>query len=197
MTAVTFKAQLAECKAFVAKEPDDGWQSFTLELLDRWQEEPDVNKAWEAILKAATSDGLKPLSPLPLIEWVIEQAIIYKRLSDDVIPKSENLENRAIAAAEKEWRHGTDFAWAAASKERARQNRANRIRVLGRQPKLAPQKRFIKLCREMLINNCGQPLEQVNEMLTSVVVGHELKPNAVRDALKATTRKGRDTKRKK
>jgi hypothetical protein len=193
----TFKSRLAECQAFTAKEPDDGWRSLILEVLNRWQEEPDAEKAWEMILKAATSEGREPLSPTPLIEWVIEQAILYKRLSDDVIPKSEHLENRAIAAAEKEWRHGTDLAWAAASKKDARQHRADRIRVLGRQPKLAPQKRFIKLCREMLMSNCGQPLELVNEMLTSVVVGHELKPNAVRGALKATTRKERDTRRRK
>jgi hypothetical protein len=120
-----------------------------------------------------------------------------------VIPQSANLETRAIAAAEKEWRGrrrqgNTNLAWTAAAKDTmARQLRADRTRVLGRQPKQAPQKRFIKLCREMFINNCGQPLEQVIEILASVVVGHELKPNAVRDALKPTTRKGRDTRRKK
>lgn len=193
----TFKTQLAECRTFAAAAPDDGWRDFTLEVLDRWQEEPDVDKAWETVLKAAISGGRQPLPPLPLIEWVIDQAIVYKRLCDDVVPKSEHFENRAIAAAEKEWRHGTDLRRAASLKERAQQHRADRIRVLGRQPKLAPQKRFIKLCREMLISNCGQPLDQVIEMLTSIVVGHELKPNAVRDALKASTREGRDTKKQK
>jgi hypothetical protein len=197
---VTFKAQLAECRKIVAEEPDDGWRDFTLKVLDDWRDEPDVEKAWDTISRAATSGGREPLSPFPLIEWVIEQAIVHKRLTDEVIPESASLENRSITAAEKDWRAvrqsgNTDLAWAAAAKTTiARQHRADRIRVLGRQPKMAPQKRFIKLCREMFIENCGQPLEQVSEMLTSVVVGHDLKKNAIRDALKSTTRKGRDTR---
>ncbi len=200
MPAVTFKTQLAACRKIVAEEPDDGWRDFTLQVIDRWRDEPDVDKAWQTILRAATSGGRKPLSPLPLIEWVIEQAIVHKRLCDDVIPKSESLENRAIAAGEKDWRAArrqgnVDLVGAAAVKTTmALQHRGDRIRVLGRQPKLAPQKRFIKLCREMFVSTCGQPLERVVEMLASVVVGHELKPNAVRDALKSTTRKGRDTR---
>jgi hypothetical protein len=203
MPVVTFKTQLAECRKIAAEEPDDGWRDFTLQVIDRWRDEPDVDKAWQTIMRAATSGGRKPLSPLPLIEWVIEQAIVHRRLCDDVIAESERLENRVIAAAEKDWLAGrqpgnTDMSWAAAAKrEIAQQHRADRMRVLGRQPKLAPQKRFIKLCREMFVSTCGQPLERVVEMLASVVVGHELKPNAVRDALKSTTRKGRDTRGKK
>jgi len=64
----TFKSRLAECQAFTAKEPDAGWRSLIMEVLNRWQEEPDAEKAWEMILKAATSEGREPLSPTPLIE---------------------------------------------------------------------------------------------------------------------------------
>jgi hypothetical protein len=190
----------------VEGEEDDGWKALTIRVLDDWRDHGAVEDNWKTIQNAVTQRAApeekaliatgrrEPLSPLPLIDWVIDQAIVYKRLCDDVIPKSENLENRAIAAAEKEWRHGTDLSRAAGLKETARQNRAYRVRLLGRQPKMAPQKRFIRLCREMLMNTCGQPLDQVNEMLTSVVVGHALNANAIRDALKATTRKGRDTR---
>jgi hypothetical protein len=135
MTAVTFKAHLAECRQIVEQEPDDGWRDFTLTVLDRWRDEPDVNKAWDAILRAATSGGAEPLSPFPLIEWVLEQAKVYNRLSDEVIPQSANLETRAIAAAEKEWRGrrrqgNTNLAWTAAAKDTmARQLRADRTRV--------------------------------------------------------------------
>jgi hypothetical protein len=187
----------------VADLPDDGWRDFTLEVLDRWRDEPDVDKAWEEIQKTASSSGCEPPPPFPFIEWVIGEAKIYKRVTCEIIPKSENLENRAIAAAERDWRSrrqpgNADLALTAAAKDKmARDYREKRIRLLGRQPKGVPQKRFIKLCREMFVNNCGQPLEKVIELLTTVVVGHELKPNAVRDALKPTTREGRDTKKQK
>ncbi|MEO6842212.1 MAG: hypothetical protein ABI192_15790 [Bradyrhizobium sp.] len=192
-----FKAKLAECRSFAASEPDDGWRDLVLAVLDRWQAEPDVDKAWDTILRAATSGGREALSPIPLIEWAIDQAILYKRLCNEVVPKSDNLEKRAISAAEKEWKHGTNLEWAAATKKSAQQHRSDRIRILGRQPRLAPQKRLINLCREMLVEKCGQPLDQVNELLTSVIVGQEIKPNAIRDALKPSTRAGRDTKHQK
>jgi hypothetical protein len=201
VTEQSFKSVLADCRRIVEGEKDDRWRDFTLEVLDRWIDEPDADKAWNTILKSAKTGGRLPLSPFPLIEWVIDQAIEQKRLRDEIIPRSKQLEERAISLGQRSWRAGlreenAELIDAAHKKATfALQYRQRRVRVLGRQPN--PHKIFIKSCREMFIANCGQPLEPVVELLTSVVMGRPLKPNAVRDALKLTTRKGRDTRGKK
>jgi hypothetical protein len=123
MPAVTFKAQLDERRMVVADRPDDGWRDFTLEVLDRWRDEPDVDKAWEEIQKTASSSGRELPPRLPFIDWVIGEAKIYKRVTCEIIPKSENLENRAIAAAERDWRSrrqpgNADLALTAAAKDK-------------------------------------------------------------------------------
>jgi hypothetical protein len=69
------------------------------------------------------------------------------------------------------------------------------MRVLGRQPNA--RKYLIQQCRQLFLQNCKQPLDLVTEMLVYAVTGIETGPNEVRDALKPTTRTGRDTRRKK
>jgi hypothetical protein len=195
MTAFPFKAFLDKCQNTTLAEPDHEWKTFDLGIIGRWQDHAFADGAWEMIEKAATRDGRKPLWPGDLVEWIIEQARIQKRLVEEVVPKSSEIERKVISAAEKDWRTSRDGiggAWAGTRRDFAQQHRANRIRILGRQPN--PRKRFIRLCRELFIANCGQPLDEVIEMLVYVVSGHETKDNEVRDALKASTRAGRTPK---
>jgi hypothetical protein len=200
MGELSFKSRLDDFKKIVAAENDDGWKAFDLAVLDRWQEHAFVNDGWTAIQKAATRDGERPLWPGDLVEWVIDRAREQKRLVEDVVPKSAALERKVILESEKNWREARkgngDLALLAGVRSRAaQQHKVERLRVLGRQPN--PRKMFILSCRQFLLINCGQPLDAVVEMLLFVVSGIGAKDNEVRDALKASTREGRDTKKQK
>lgn len=194
MAAQSFKSHLDHCRKLVQQEPSNAWTAFDLAVLDRWQDHDNANAAWEAIQKAAVRGGNKPLWPGDLVEWVIERAHEQKRIVGDIVPESTALENRVLSEAEKNWRRSRkgdgDLALLAGLQSRAAlEHRANRQRVLGRQPN--PRKLLIRACRDLLIMNCGQPLDEVIEMLVFVATGVEPKDNEVRDALKATTRRGR------
>ncbi|MGY8660939.1 hypothetical protein Q3C01_01055 [Bradyrhizobium sp. UFLA05-109] len=193
----SFTMVLANCRQQVSAEAQHEWKSFDLAVVDRWREHAFVDGAWQAIERASSRVSDKALEPTGLIEWVLEQARLQKRLVDEVIPLSGPLEKRAIAAAEKEWRATRGKRGgisAGAKRDLALHHRENRIRLLGRQPN--PRKRFILLCREMFIANCGQPLDDVTEMLVFVVFGVAAGSNEVRDALKPSTRLGRTPKPK-
>jgi hypothetical protein len=173
-------------------EPDSATRQLELTVLDRWKTHDDVNRAWERIRQAATKGGKQPLSAEDFIAWVLEQAKINRRIVDDVIPESPDLERKMIANAEREWRKtrtGLGATAAGIKRDRAHQLRLDRTRILGRQPN--PRKRFIRLCYELFTANCGQPLDQVTELLLLVVFGTPAGDNEVRDALKASTRDGR------
>ena len=192
MTQVPFKMILTELRKQVLAEPDHEWKTFDLAVIDRWQEHGFADAAWQAIEKASLRASNKSLEPGGLVEWIIDQARLHKRLVDEVIPRSEELEKRAIAAAEKQWRATRGSAGgicAGAKRDLALHHRQNRIAVLGRQPN--PRKKFILLCRELFLANCGQPLDDVTEMLVFVVFGTAAGDNEVRDALKPSTRHGR------
>jgi hypothetical protein len=88
-----------------------------------------------------------------------------------------------VSIAEREWRKTRNAVGgesAGRKRDLALGHRTNRVRILGRQPN--PRKRFIKLCRDLFLANCGQPLDAVIEMLVYIVSGHEAKDNEVRDA---------------
>jgi hypothetical protein len=201
MAAASFKALLADSIKIVAESPPrDDWHAFTLEVLNRWHDEPDVDKAWEKIQTAATSDSKTPLSPLPLIDWVVQQAIAYKIIVDDVIPGSEKRENLVIAGAErvrldaKKTKNPQLLRIAADRTARAWEHRAERKRILGRTRKPNPKRSFALECRQMLLDTCGQPLDEVAGMLASVISGRVVD---MRDTLKPTTKAARDIRKKK
>jgi hypothetical protein len=196
MVADSFKALLAEWIKIVAESPPrDDWHAFTLKVLNRWHDEPDVDKAWNKIQTAATSDGKAPLSPLPFIDWVVQQAIAYKIIVDDVIPGSEKGENLVIASAErvrldaKKKKNPQLLRIAADRTAQAWEHREERKRILGRTGKPNPKRSFALECRQMLLNTCGQPLDDVVGMLASVVSGRVVD---MRDTLKPTTKAARD-----
>jgi hypothetical protein len=195
---LSFQGVLTDCRKRILAEPDGEWKTFELTVIDRWQRHAFANDAWETIDTAARRDSNKALWPGDLVEWVLDQARLFQRITDEIIPKSEVIEKKVIAAAEREWR-ATRASLGATSagmkRDLAHEHRGNRIRVLGRQPN--PRKRFILLCRDLFLMNCDQPLDSVTEMLVFVVFGSEPGNNEVRDALKPTTRRGRDTQRKK
>lgn len=195
---IPFGAVLDHCRKTVLSEPDNEWKSFDLKIIDRWRKHHEVERAWETINRAVTRDGAASLPAEDFVAWVLEQARLQQRLADDVIPNSPDLEKKMIAAAEREWRasrNGIGAAAAGAKRDLAQLHRADRIRILGRQPN--PRKRFILLCRDLFMTNCGQPLDQVTETLFELVFDEEPKPNEVRDALKATKRAARDTRKQK
>ena len=199
MPGGSFKSHLDHCRKTVLEEPDSSWKSFDLAVLDRWRDDSRANTAWKTIQKAALRGDDKPLWPGDLVEWVIDQARQQKRLTEDVIPQSADLEKRVLSEAEKNWRASRtgdgELAFLAGLQSRAAHgHRADRQRVLGRQPN--PRKLFIKGCRDLLIANCGQPLDEVIELLVFVATGVEARDNEVRDALKATTRSGRTLTKK-
>jgi hypothetical protein len=195
---VTFKHVIDHCRAQVLAEPDSKIRQLELTVLDRWKKHGDINGAWERIEKAAIKDGKKSLPAEDFIAWVLDQARVYNSIVvEEVIPQSPALERRAIAWAEREWRKTRNAVGAESAgriRDLALRHRANRVRILGRQPN--PRKVFINLCRDLFLENCGQSLDAVIETLVYVVFGREPKNNEVRDALKPTTRKGRHSRQK-
>lgn len=189
---------LDQCRQILLQEPDTDWKSFDLDLINRWRNHHNAERAWALIDEAAIKSGGASLEAGEFVEWTISQARLQKRLSDEIIPQSDSLEKKAVATSEREWRasrNGIGAAAAGRKRDLAHLHRENRMRVLGRQPN--PRKRFILLCRELFIANCGQPLDQVTETLYEVVFGEEPKPTEIRDALKSTTRAGRTPSTKK
>ncbi|MDH2400792.1 hypothetical protein QCM77_12685 [Bradyrhizobium sp. SSUT18] len=190
----SFRDQLSHVRRQVASEEQTEKRVFELAVIDRWSEHAAANEAWEAIDRAATSDGSPYLEPVDLIAWVLEKGWEHHRLVTEIVPQSKALEDRAVSQAEKNWRTARNgdpnFGILAGIQNKlARNQAAMRLRVLGRQPN--PRKLFILACRELFIANCGQPLDQVTEILLFAVSGAEPKTNEVRDALKASTRAGR------
>jgi hypothetical protein len=197
MAAFSFTVFLDQCKDRVEAEPDHDWKAHDLTVLNRWREHAFANGAWDLIHKAATQSGGGGLWPGDFVEFVLTQARVQKRLVEEVVPQSAHFERKRIAEAEKEWRasrNGIGATAAGIKRDAAIQHRFDRIRVLGRQSN--PRKRLILLCRELFIANCGQPLDEVTEMLVFVIFGSEAGGNEVRDALKASTRSGRTPKTK-
>jgi hypothetical protein len=210
---MAFGTALAGCRKIVESEADDGWKAFTLATIDNWID-LRFETEWEAIEKAATSGGRKPLSPYPLIEWVIDEAIKQKKVRDRFVSKttrrgkkfvkiveSKLLEDQALSSAEKDWRAARDpKRWdlnesAVAKRHFAQKLRTDRQRILGRKPN--PERLFIAACRQMFIDTCGQPLDDVTKVLTNVVTGKEVKVKEFRSALKPTTKAARDIRRQK
>lgn len=95
MTQVPFKMILTELRKQVLAEPDHEWKTFDLAVIDRWQEHGFADAAWQAIEKASLRASNKSLEPGGLVEWIIDQARLHKRLVDEVIPRSEELEKKS------------------------------------------------------------------------------------------------------
>jgi hypothetical protein len=214
MGEFSFKTALTDCRKIVETEPDDGWKDFTLRVLDDWREHGAVESNWHAIETAAMRDGQNGLSPFPLIEWVINQAVGQKKAvvekntckqgkKEIVATKFELLEERALSSAEKDLRESRDPKYSgqviegAVKRVLAHKLRSDRLQILGRKPN--PRRLFIADCRQMFIDTCGQPLDNVAQMLVEVISEREPPKNAVRNALKPTTKaaRGRDIRKQK
>jgi hypothetical protein len=197
MTVASFKAELAVSRKHIEQgEPDDGHRSFKLSLLDRWRDNPDAERSWEAIKQTGISNRTEPPAPGPFINWIIEQSLIFKRVADEVIPRAPGLTQRAERLADKDWKAGR-LADAVMRKTAAQDFRTNMTRVLGRQLKDAPRKRFVKLCTEMFSDQCGKPLDSVVAMLATIVCGSDVSIDAVRGAQRSSRRRDRDTRSRK
>jgi hypothetical protein len=203
MPELTFKTQLAERRKIVAEEPDDDWHAFTLKILDHWRDHALVEDSWIAIEKAildrasreepykVTAAEVASTFPSLLIDWVLAHAIAYKRMVDELIPGAEKRENLALTAAEKVRRDAKrtknpDLLRIAADRTaQAWEHRQKRMRILGRTGKPNPKRSLVVECRQMFLDTCGEPMDDVVGMLASVVTGRAVD---IRDALKPTTR---------
>jgi hypothetical protein len=166
---------------------------LALRVLDRWRDNPDAQKSWDAIEQAAVDSGIEPPLAEVFIPWLIDQSLLFGRLTNEVIPRAPGMIQKAERSAVKQLK--VNPAYAAFQQSAANKVRDDMARVLGRQPN--PKKRFIQMCREMFVSQCGKPLDGVVATLTTVVFGENTTIDAVRGTQRASRRLDRDTRKRK
>ena len=155
----------------IATDRKDPRRRIVLSMLDRWETHADAENAWKQISNASAANG-KPMPPPGVfIAWVIRTRMDLERLPE-VSKQAPRLEAKAHAQANRDWKEGRT-ASAVMKREFAQQFSEEKKRVLGRQPRLAPQKRFIKMWRDTFIENCGKPLHGVVATLAEIAFDFE------------------------
>jgi hypothetical protein len=188
-----FCQALASYRLEIVEGPDDQTRASILAMLDRWAGRPeDAESAWQSLCTASVANATPP----PPVGWfigsVVRSKVCLDRLADRV--EAAPQVRRALShQADREWKGG-NTALAAVKKDAAQYLEQEFSRLLGREQNTAPRKRFMKMWRATLQQNCGKPLDGVVAMLTEVAFGGETSIDAVRGTRRPTRR---DTRRKK
>lgn len=102
---------LDQCRQILLQEPDTDWKSFDLDLINRWRNHHNAERAWALIDEAAIKSGGASLEAGEFVEWTISQARLQSACLTKSFPsptaskkklsrhRKENGELRATASA--------------------------------------------------------------------------------------------------
>jgi len=171
-------------KAWESKDPTSDREALArktaIEMLDRWLEHPGAGDAWSAIQNhspPAASEFIEGILHMRIPMAVLDE---HLKAAPHYEAKAEHMAKRLI----KEKKHGLAAEILARLSKATEQADA----ILGRKKKAASKKRFMALCREMFIANCGQPLDATVATLTEIAFGSETTAEASRGTAKRAAR---------
>jgi hypothetical protein len=183
-----FRSELEAYRRRLVAEKADDWQT---RLIDNWRDHGAVETTWNKIREKLAPEDMPTAEEF--IWLVLNNRIVVANGLARVNRESPAVEAAVHARADKFWDSGN---YSAATTVRSQLNnfREERSRLLGRKPKDAPRKRFMKGWSDKFTELCGQPLYEVVLVLTEVAFGREVTPGAVRGAHRPTTRQSRSHK---
>lgn len=174
-----FRSELTAYRGRIASGPDDSYRVFILGILDRWLEDPDTEKTWQTLGRAAPQ---RPTAGVFILE-ILRKRLELKEIEDRVsgFPKLET-ETNAQASRHLKADEIEDFAF---KKLLLKKLTADKLRLLGRKPKTAPKQLFMRWCTEMFKGNCGAPLDDVTATLTRIAFDD---PNVTAENVRAAAK---------
>lgn len=178
----SFKNEIAEYRRALGPSQNNRETLLMHAVLDRWQEHPAADTIWRKI-SAAVPD----LSAQSFIGGVLHVREICDRLRQ-VLEESPALVAKARVSASKD--DNVDQYEVAAWKRRGTKILLDDAdRLVGRKKDGAPRQHFMRMTSSMVMENCGQQLDDVVASLTEIAFGDITDGRAVRDARRSAERR--------
>ncbi|MHC4043557.1 hypothetical protein [Bradyrhizobium sp. 23AC] len=177
----SFKNEISDFRRALEPAGNDSELQLIVEVLDRWQEHPEVERLWEKI--SATQPAPPPRA---FIAWLLDARTTSERVQR-VVQAAPGVIAKARAVSNKDWKSGK-FEEAALKARAAENFQKLADQVLGHKKSRAPRQRFMRLASEMFELNCGQPRDEIVASLTEIAFGDSVSAEVVRDARRSPKR---------
>jgi hypothetical protein len=177
----SFKSEITAYRRTVLDgAPPSKGRDLVSAVLDRWQEHPDTERIWNDINGGSVANKTAPVPALLFIAWLVRTRMEYERLAN-VIAKTSDVYLAVRQQAERDWKAG--HVWDAAQKRTLVEKHAKDMdAALGRKKTGAPKQHFMRLLRDMFIENCGKPLNEAVAVLTEIAFDDPVTTDAARKA---------------
>jgi hypothetical protein len=176
----SFRGELAAFRKRLMTGPDDEWRRLFVEVLDRWENHPDVEETWRKITAKV---------PTAVAGGFIADVLLRRKLVEEIDSRMAQLpgiEGKVRSSTKRHLKEGKYREIADANGLLA-DVKEMRAQVLGRE-RTGSQKHFTIGWSKLFQEVCGQPLDEVVAFLTEIAFGGPVSTEAVRGARKATTR---------
>ncbi|HEV2156348.1 hypothetical protein [Bradyrhizobium sp.] len=177
-----FKQEIEAYRRELGPSEDDREILLMHAILDRWQEHPDADKIWKKV--STTVPGLSAQS---FIGGVLHVCEMSDRLRH-VLEESPALVARARRSAEKD-DDADQYEIAAWKRRGAKTLLDDADRLVGRKKEGSHRQEFMRMTSRMVMENCGQYLDDVVASLTEIAFGDTTDGRAVRDARRSAERR--------
>ena len=179
----SFKKELAEYRNVLGPVGNDREGLLMVAVLDRWSKHPDVEVIWSKITATVPN-----LSAQSFIGGVLDAREMCDQ-ERQVLEGLPALVDAARTSAAKD--DDADKFEIAAAKRRMAKNLTDRAdQLAGRKKESAPRQEFMRMASKMVMDNCGELLDDVVASLTEIAFGKVTDRRAVRDARQAPKRRG-------
>jgi len=176
----TFKSALVAYQQQALKDAAGPERDLIAAVIDRWLEHRDreIETIWHKIVEASDANGKERPVAEGFIDWFLMTCLVCERLSD-TIAEAPAVYSALRVQAERDWKQER-VSKAANTRIIVKAHARKMDDVLGRKKKEAPRVRFMRMVREMFIENCGKPLNDVVAVLTEVAFGQPVTTDAVK-----------------
>lgn len=178
----SFKNEIAEYRRELGPGENDREILLMLAVLDRWQEHPDADTIWRKI-----SAAVPGLSAQSFIGGVLHVREMCDRLRH-VLEESPALVAAVRNSAAKD-DAADQYEVAAVKRRGAKLLLEDTDRLVGRKKDGAHRQEFMRMTSRMVLENCGQYLDDVVASLTEIAFGDTTDGRAVRDARRSPKRR--------